>query len=845
MRRRGKTVGKAIKTRLRRKAAKAAPRHSLPAAAKGATATYKTAAPVQQLDLATVIKVSEALSSEIVLDKLINALMRMAIEQAGAERGFLIFTKPDGLKVAAEATTGSDMVAVRLRDDRVAGDALPQSILNYVQQTQETIALDDAAGSVFAADPYFRDRLARSILCLPLTNRGKLVGILYLENNLVTRGVMPSARIPILTLLASQAAIALEHTHLYRELAERERRIRRLVDSNIVGIFTWDLDGRLFEANDAFLRIVGYERDDLLAGRLQWDEMTPPEWRERTAQALDELRITGTVQPYEKEYFRKDGSRVPVLLGSASFDETATHGVSFVLDLTERKQAEETLRRNETYLAAAESLNKMGSWAWRPAANKITHWSQGRYRLFGFDPADGLPSLEAVIERIHPEDRALWLESRSLVARGGESDLDFRIVLPDGGTKHVHAVGRPILNQSGEVVEVMGAAADVTDQKKAQEALRESEELWKAVFENNPTMYFMVDPLTWRILSTNPAGAQQLGYASDELVGQLIDILFPEADRERARKNKALCVERLGQTMSWELRKLRKGGSVIWARETGRAMLVKNRPVVLIVSEDITESKRAAEALREAQGQLAHANRLETLGQLTASIVHEVNQPIGTALNNAQVARRLLRLDPPDLDEAREVVESMIRDCTRAGAVVHRIRELVKRAPRRHDRVEINPLIREVIEFTGYEATKNGITVRTELQEGLPPIQGDRVGLQQVALNLVLNAVEAMSGMSETSRELRIATAQTEAGDVLVAVHDCGPGLAPQIQENMFKAFQTTKLNGLGLGLSICRSIVEGHGGRLWATANAPRGTIFQFALPSNVGERESSHSGN
>jgi len=159
---------------------------------------------------------------------------------------------------------------------------------------------------------------------------------------------------------------------------------------------------------------------DLLAGRLQWDEMTPPEWRERTAQALAELRITGNVQPYEKEYFRKDGSRVPVLLGSASFDETATHGVSFVLDLTERKQAEETLRRNETYLAAAESLIKMGSWAWRPAANEITHWSQGRYRLFGFDPADGLPSLEAVIERIHPEDRALWLESRSIVARGGE-----------------------------------------------------------------------------------------------------------------------------------------------------------------------------------------------------------------------------------------------------------------------------------------------------------------------------------------------------------------------------------------------------------------------------------------
>ena len=796
----------------------------------------KPAAPIQQLDLATVIKVCQAVSSEIVFDKLIDTLLRMAIEQAGAERGVLIFPQQEGLKVAAEATAAGDIVDVRLRDDRVAGDALPASILDHVRLTQETIVLDDAAESAFAGDPYIRGHRPRSILCLPLTNRGKLVAMLYLENNLVP-GVFGSERIPILKLLASQAAIALENTRLYRELAERERRIRRLVDSNIVGIFTWDVEGRLLDANDALLCILGYERADLLAGRLQWDEMTPPEWRERTAQALDELRITGTVQPYEKEYFRKDGSRVPVLLGSASFDEAATHGVSFVLDLTERKQAEERLRRNETYLAAAEALSKMGSWAWNPSANEITHWSQGRYRLFGFDPADGLPSLDAVMQRIHPDDRAVWLDSRSLVAGGGESDLDFRIVLPDGTTRHVHAVGRPILNQAGEVVEVMGAAADVTDQKQAQEALRESEEQWKAAFENNPTIYFMVDPVTWRILSMNPFGAEQLGYASDELIGQPIDILSLEADRERARKNKALCLERLGRTMRWELRKRRKDGSVIWVRETGRAMLVKNRPVVLIVSEDITEAKRAAEALREAQAQLAHANRLEALGQLTASIAHEVNQPIATAMNNAQAARRFLRLAPPDLDEVQEALDCIVRDCTRAGAVLQRIRDLVKKAPRRDDRVEINPLIREVIDFAGSEAVKNGIKVRTELAEGLPPIRGDRVELQQVTLNLILNAVEAMSEMSEGTRELRIATGKTEAGDVLVAVHDSGPGIAPSIQANLFKPFHTTKPNGLGLGLSICRSIVEAHGGRLWAGANAPGGALFQFALPPHGGE--------
>jgi len=305
-----------------------------------------------------------------------------------------------------------------------------------------------------------------------------------------------------------------------------------------------------------------------------------------------------------------------------------------------------------------------------------------------------------------------------------------------------------------------------------------------------------------------------------------------EADREAARSNKALCLEHLGRTESWELRKLRKDGGVIWTRETGRAMLIKNRPVVLIVSEDITEAKRSAEALREMEIELAHANRLETMGQLTASIAHDVNQPIAATVANAQAGLRFLRFEPPNLDEVRQAFERIVRDGGRAGSVVQNIRNLVKKAPLRDERIEIAAVIREVIEFTSSEANKNGVLVRDELADGLPPIRGDRVGLQQVLLNLTLNAMEAMSGMSEGPRELRIETAKTDAGDILVAVRDSGPGLAPAIQKNLFKAFHTTKPNGLGLGLSICRSIVEAHGGRLWATDNTPHGAIFQFTLP-------------
>ena len=256
---------------------------------------------------------------------------------------------------------------------------------------------------------------------------------------------------------------------------------------------------------------------------------------------------------------------------------------------------------------------------------------------------------------------------------------------------------------------------------------------------------------------------------------------------------------------------------------------------------DLTERKRAeAEAReserrhRETQAQLAHANRVATIGQLTASIAHEVNQPIAATVTNAQAALRWLDAEPPNMEEAREALARIVRDGKRAGAVVGRIRTSSRGAPPRDERVDINAAIREVIELTRSEAMKNGVSVQTDLAEGLPPIQGDRVELQQVILNLILNAIEAMSEMSEGPRELLITTGKTELGDVLVAVRDSGPGLAPAALENLFKAFHTTKPNGLGLGLSICRSIVEAHGGRLWASANATRGAVFQFTLPAH-----------
>ena len=276
-------------------------RQELPAPAPTST----IGAPVEHLDLATVMKVSQAVSGEIVLEKLLDTLMRTAIEQAGAERGLLILARDAAPRIEAEATTSDATIIVRPGDEAMTETALPVSVLHYVWRTQEGVILDDAAAaSNFSADPYIRQHSARSILCLPLLNQAKLIGVLYLENNLAPRVFAP-ARLAVLKLLASQAAVALENTRLYRDLEQREAKIRRLVDANIVGIFLWDFEGRIFEANDAFLAMIGYDREDLVTGRIRWTELTPAEWHERDTQTISEMKMTGRLQPFEKEYFRK------------------------------------------------------------------------------------------------------------------------------------------------------------------------------------------------------------------------------------------------------------------------------------------------------------------------------------------------------------------------------------------------------------------------------------------------------------------------------------------------------------------------------------------------------------
>ncbi|MEI9424157.1 PAS domain S-box protein [Mesorhizobium sp. Cs1299R1N1] len=504
---------------------------------------------------------------------------------------------------------------------------------------------------------------------------------------------------------------------------------------------------------------------------------------------------------------------------------------------------------------------------------------------------------------------------------------------------------------------VLVTVTDITKRKRAEEALRENEEKWRGVFEHNPTMYFMIDT-TLTVLSVNPYGAEQLGYAVDELAGESVLKIFHEDDRAEAQRNMTRCLDQLGKVASWELRKLRKSGEVLWVRETARAMLMKGVPVILIVCEDITERKRAeylagqvfesspdaismvgrdhryrrvnpvyerlwgvpvnmcigkhvadllgaaafeqtikphldrcfegeevrytewfttalgrrylamsytplrmnsnhieaalvvvrdltdhiliSEALRTAQAELARVNRVTTMGQLTASIAHEVSQPITATLANAQAALRWLGGRPPNVEEVRHALDEIVKSSNRAGDVIGRIRALVKKAPPRKDRFDLNEAVRDVIVLTRSEVLRHRVSLQAELARDLAPVSGDRILLQQVLLNLIMNAVEAMSNTTEGKLNLRISTETETDGGVRVAVCDCGPGLDPQSLDRVFDAFYTTKPDGMGMGLAICRSLVEAHGGRLWATANQPRGAVFQFTLPPEGDETAS-----
>lgn len=794
------------------------------------------AASVEQLDLATVIKVSQAISGEIVLEKLLEMLTRTALEHAGAERGLLILSRGAEQRIAAEATTDGDLVTVHLRNEDVAATVMPESMLHYVLRTRESVILDDASShNPFSADPYIIQLRARSILCLPLINQRKCIGVLYLENNL-TPNVFTPGRVALLKVIASQAAISLENSRLYDDLADREGKIRRLVDANIIGIFIADRQGLIIEANDAFLRLVGYGREDLVSGRVHWTELSPPEWRERDVLTQAELNSTGTVQPFEKEYFRKDASRVPVLVGAALLKEGGDR-LAFVVDLTERKEAEDRLRRSEAWLSQGQRLSRSGNWVYSATTKRYIYWSDESYRIWGFDPAQGLPSREDMWARIHPDDRdRVWETVQEAVRQKMDFTTEFRILPPDGIVKYLEGTSHHLFSSEGALLEVMTSTVDVTQRKRTEQALRESERSLRLAIDGIPGLVAILAP-NGDIEAVNRQIFEYCGQSLEELRNWGTNGTIHPDDLPHLAEvfTKSIAA---GVPYGTEARVRRFDGQFRWFEMRGIPVRDASDRILRWYSllTDTEDRTQALARLQQMQSDFAHMNRVNMMGELAASLSHEIAQPIASARNNARAAQNFLKMQPPDVGEVREALSCLVGDADRAGEIIDRVREQIKKAPPRKECFDLNLAINEVVVLARSVTLRNGVSVRTELAEGPVSVLGDRVQLQQVLLNLILNAAEAMGSMEEGARDVLISTEEGQAGAV-VAVRDSGPGIDPEHLDRVFEAFYTTKPSGTGMGLSICRSIIHAHGGKLWAEANEPRGAVFQFTLPG--AERE------
>jgi signal transduction histidine kinase len=386
---------------------------------------------------------------------------------------------------------------------------------------------------------------------------------------------------------------------------------------------------------------------------------------------------------------------------------------------------------------------------------------------------------------------------------------------------------------------------DLTERKRAEEALRESEAKFSDyaatasdwLWEIGPDYKFTL--LTESAFRSNPAdriGTFCWDHALDlETEPEKWRLVRATLDSRKPLQNFVYCsVDGAGSPMYVKV----SGKPAFDANGEFRGYRGTGTDVTAIIraQQAEAEARESEQRYRKAQLELAHANRVATMGQLTASITHEVNQPITAAVTYALAARRWLSAEPPNFHEADDALSLIVKEGNRAGEVIGRIRALIKKAPARKDAVAINDAILEVIALTRTEAANNSVSVRTQLAEGLPPVQGDRVQLQQVLLNLIINAIEAMRDVGEDERELLIST-RHEPDGVSVEVRDSGPGFAPAALERVFEAFYTTKPGGLGLGLSICRSIIEAHNGRLWASPNAPGGAIFGFIVPAHPGD--------
>jgi len=539
--------------------------------------------PVSQLDSFAIVRASQAMSSEILLPRLIEALLKLTIEHAGVQRGALILLRNGEPHMAADGRASQAGIQVRLREELVSSADLPESGLRYVLRTRKRLIIDNVAASdLLAGDPYAQAHLPKSVLYAPIIKQANLIGVLYLENSLAKSAFNPE-RITVLEFLASQAAISLENANLYSDLG-----------------------------------------------------------------------------------------------------------------------------RSEAFLAEGQRISHTGSWMWCVATDQL-HWSAEQYRILAIDPAEvPAPTFDLFFSRVHPEDRESLAERVRAHAREASNfSVDFRLLLPDGTVKFLHGAARPKVNDPHEPLEYIGTIVD------------------------------------------------------------------------------------------------------------------------------ITERKRAEDALRNAQTDFMRAARLASIGELTTSIAHEINQPLAAIVANATTCINWLSHETPKIDNARAAARRIIESGTRAGEIIHSVRALARKDDPQMDTLDLNEVIGEIMVLLSSELRRKNVTVETRYADALQPILGNRVQLQQVVVNLIVNALDAMEAVQHRKHTIRVSTRSEEPGMAVTEVSDTGSGMDGMTQNQIFEPLYTTKPEGLGIGLSICRSIIVAHKGHICVRSVLGEGSSFSFAVPT------------
>jgi signal transduction histidine kinase len=540
--------------------------------------------------------------------------------------------------------------------------------------------------------------------------------------------------------------------------------------------------------------------------------------------------------------------------------------------LIARQRAEQ---RSEAYLAEAQRLSHTGSFGWRVSTGEII-WSEETFRIFQYDRTTK-PTLELLLQRVHPEDAAVVKQTIELAAKNGKDfEYECRLVMPDGSLKYVRVVNHALSDEWGGI-EFVGAVMDTTERKRA-EALRDGESRILEMIGRDAPLEEILEKLV-RVVEAQFAGLLcsvllldeeglhvRHGAApslpkpyTDAIDGLCIGPKAGSCGTAMYRREPVVVTDILqdpvweayrdvagpyGLRACWSTPILAHSGKALgsfamYYREPRSPIPAETRVLEMAthlagIAIERKLAREERERLHQVQAELAHINRVTTMGELTASLAHEVNQPIAAALTDANTCLRWLKRDQPDLEEAREAASRMAKGATRAADIISRIRLLFKKVSPQRELVDVNEVIREMIVLLLSEATRHSISVRPELAEGLPQVIGDRVQLQQIMMNLMINGIDAMKDV-DGIRELAIKSQRAEHEEIVVSVTDSGVGLPSQQAEQIFNAFFTTKPHGTGMGLRISRTIIESHGGRLWAANNSPRGASFCFTLPTKA----------